>query len=270
MPTNFLTLRPRRLHPTLDAREFYEIRDQILTLTECLETLLKPIPVKAKKKSFELQFRAYILLPHRGSPPAFNSRTTGYTLTALRTNHFVGLKMQKILIIGCAGAGKTVLATELGALTNLPVIHLDAHYWKPGWIRPQKEDWIKAVADLVKPDRWIIDGNYGSSIPQRLSACDSVIFLAYSRWLCLFRVFRRSLSFWGRTRPDLNPGCAEKLPDREFLTWIWNYQTRSMPSILETLRSLEGEKEILILRSPAETRKFLNQVREMKDVGKEI
>lgn len=53
---------------------------------------------------------------------------------------------------------------------------------------------------------------------ERIAASDTVILLAPSRATCLFRVLKRSIRQWGRTRPDLHPGCREQLPDAEFLT----------------------------------------------------
>ena len=37
--------------------------------------------------------------------------------------------MQRVAIIGSCGAGKSTLAKSLGEKLDLPVIHLDAHYW---------------------------------------------------------------------------------------------------------------------------------------------
>gem|GEM_PF-6797859 len=42
-------------------------------------------------------------------------------------------KMQKVAIIGSYGAGKSISARSLGNKLDLPVIHLDAYYWQPGW-----------------------------------------------------------------------------------------------------------------------------------------
>ncbi len=169
--------------------------------------------------------------------------------------------MRKVLVIGSAGSGKTVLAIKLGAVTGLPVIHLDALHWKPGWIGMPHDAWGRIVAEAVQRDCWIMDGNYGGTMNERLEACDTVVFLAFPRLLCVYRVFKRYVMYRGKTRPDLHPGCPEMLPDREFLSWIWTYPKERMPKILQRLKSYEGAKEVVILRSPRAVEDFLSDIR---------
>ena len=169
--------------------------------------------------------------------------------------------MRKVLVIGSGGAGKTILAKKLGKLLDIPVLHLDSLYWKPGWTETPKEAWRQIISELVQKESWIMDGNYGGTLAERLKACDTVVYLVFSRLLCLYRVFKRALTNRGKARPDLNPGCIEQLPDKVFISWIWNYPKSRTPKILETLRSLKGQKKIFILRSPSEVRTFLGTMK---------
>ena len=165
--------------------------------------------------------------------------------------------IQKILIIGSGGAGKSTLAIEIGHILSLPVIHLDALNWQPGWVAMPKEEWHKVVEDLVQQECWIMDGNYAGTMELRLQACDMVIFLIFSKWICLYRMFKRVIRYYGQTRPDLGPGCPEQLPDWSFIRWIWTYPKLRMPKVLEMLRAYEDQKTVVFLRSPAETQRFL-------------
>lgn len=167
--------------------------------------------------------------------------------------------MQRVLIIGSAGAGKSTLARKLGEVTALPVVHLDAQFWQPGWKETPREIWTERVAELVRGERWIMDGNYGGTMVERMHAADTVVLLALSRWLCLYRVLSRSIRSYGVARPDLNPGCPEQLPDLQFLRWIWSYPREKLPRILEMLRKEEGRKTIVVLRSRTEVREYLAQ-----------
>lgn len=169
--------------------------------------------------------------------------------------------MKRILIIGSAGAGKSTLARRLHRVLGLPVIHLDTHYWRPGWVETPKEEWKDRVETLISQDEWIMDGNYGGTLDARLEACDAVFYLNFSRYLCLYRVFKRSLSTWGRTRSDMNPGCREQLPDREFLKWIWTYPSRRRPAVLAKLSEAESEgKRVFVTSSPKELERVMRKL----------
>jgi adenylate kinase family enzyme len=168
--------------------------------------------------------------------------------------------MRRVLIIGSAGAGKSTLAATLATKLRLPLIHLDAHFWQPGWRETPRDVWRQRVASLLEGDAWVMDGNYGGTLAERVEAADTIILLAFPRALCLYRVLRRVIRHHGRARPDLNPGCPEQWPSWEFLRWIWNYPKRSLPRVLEILRGHEAGKRVIVLRSPAQVRRFLQIV----------
>jgi len=68
--------------------------------------------------------------------------------------------MQKIIVIGSPGSGKSTFALKLGKQLNLPVMHLDANFWNPGWVKTPEDKWRELVSKLVSGDKWIIEGNY--------------------------------------------------------------------------------------------------------------
>lgn len=163
-------------------------------------------------------------------------------------------------MIGSGGAGKSTFSRRLGELLGVEVIHLDMLYWHSGWVETPKDVWAEKVAELVRRDSWIMDGNYSGTFDLRLKACDTVIFLDMPRLLCLWRVLKRLLIYRGRSRPDMAGGCREKL-SREFLLWVWNYPRRTRPKIMARMRENSGGKTFVCLRSPAEARRYLNAVR---------
>jgi adenylate kinase family enzyme len=167
------------------------------------------------------------------------------------------MRMQRVLVIGAGGAGKSTFAARLGRRTGLPVIHLDREYWLPGWIEPAPEAWAATITRLTAGERWILDGNFGGSLDRRLAACDTVVFLDIARLACVWRVLRRRLRYRGSARPDMTPGCNEKLP-LEFLWWIWTYSTRRRPAILQRLQRLRADQVAVVLRSDAEADRFLD------------
>jgi adenylate kinase family enzyme len=166
--------------------------------------------------------------------------------------------MRRILIIGSGGAGKSTVATQLGARLGLPVIHLDAHYWHPGWVATPGDEWRDHVTELVARDAWIMDGNYGGTMAQRLAACDTVVFLDLPRLVCLWRIVRRAIRYAGRSRPDMTPGCAERLT-WAFAWWVLSYPSTRRPGVLRRLAELPRTTRVWRLRSSREVEAFLNR-----------
>jgi adenylate kinase family enzyme len=158
-------------------------------------------------------------------------------------------KNQRILIIGSAGAGKSTLSRKLGELWNLPVVHLDALFWQPGWKPIPRPEFINQVKAEMTKSKWLIDGNYDSTLEMRAEYADLIIFLDFSRSLCLYRACKRAWTYRGTTRPDMGKDCLEKM-DWEFMRWIWRFPKDAKPEIVETL--LKTPAKVITLKSPKE------------------
>lgn len=168
--------------------------------------------------------------------------------------------MQRVMIIGSGGAGKSTLARQIGVALDLPVVHLDRLFWRPGWVETPREEWAAVQRDLVAGERWVLDGNYGGTLEIRLQAADTVIFLDLPRSRCVWGAVRRYLRYRGRSREDLGADCPEKL-DWQFLRWIWTYPTTRRPGILARLAALPPEVQVVRLRSRRAVRRFVAGLR---------
>lgn len=171
--------------------------------------------------------------------------------------------MQRIMVIGVsAGAGKSTFARRLGEVANLPVHHLDAYFWKPGWIEVDKKEFQLKQQELADGARWIIEGNYNSTAAIRLEACDTLIQLQLPLWRCVWRVFKRRIQYRKQARPDMAPGCPEKI-DREFLKFIvttYHSRQKSQQHLIEEFSKTSPEKQVHVLRTQKEIEAFLAQV----------
>lgn len=173
--------------------------------------------------------------------------------------------MQRIAIIGSSGAGKSTLARELGAILGLEVVHLDVHYWQPGWVPTPEAEWDRINRELVQKEQWIIDGNYSRTMEVRMAAADTIIYLDLPRWLCVWRVLKRTLL--RLPRPDLATGCQERLgiDTLRFLKWIWDYPQRSRSRTLQRLQKYATGRETVILHNTAEVKRFLTCLRRQNE-----
>ena len=164
--------------------------------------------------------------------------------------------MRRVLVVGSGGAGKTTFANELGDRTGLPVIHLDQHFWQPGWVETPRDTWRAKQASMVAADAWILDGNYSGTIDVRLARADTVVLLDLGRVRCVFRVVKRTMCNRGREVTAV--GCPDRF-DRDFTKWVWSYPRRSRPRILDAVRRAGDHMTFVRLRTPREVRAFLEQ-----------
>lgn len=163
--------------------------------------------------------------------------------------------MQRVLIVGPCGAGKSTLASELGPKLGLPVFHMDKLNWKPGWIKSSKDEIREKLAAITATDRWLIDGTYGGTLAPRLGRADTVLYLDYPIRLCVARLLKRIWTYRGRARPDMTEDCPERL-DLGFLLYLlqWNSGPR-----LRLEAALKGhEQKVTRFHDPIQLKRWLD------------
>jgi adenylate kinase family enzyme len=164
--------------------------------------------------------------------------------------------VNRVAIVGSGGSGKSTFAAALGAATGLPVVHLDRHFWHPGWVETPRDEWRERQRDLFAGERWIADGNYGGTFHERFARADTVIVIARNRLACLASAFWRTAKNHGKAvQAD---GCPERF-HRDFLRWIWNYPRDSRPR-LDTALAEHPHLTIIELTTRRGMREFLSQL----------
>lgn len=166
--------------------------------------------------------------------------------------------MCRIMIFGFSGSGKSTLAKILGEKFGIKPVHLDSIHWLPGWEEMPKDKMRNKVGEIIKKDKWIIEGNYFYSCgEERMKRADMVIFLDFNRFLCLYRVIKRYFTYKGKTRPDMGKGCDEKI-DFEFIKWVLIDGRKNRAKYYKLLGDINiAEKRVYVIKSPGEMKKFL-------------
>ncbi|MDQ5821726.1 MAG: hypothetical protein M3540_09810 [Actinomycetota bacterium] len=134
---------------------------------------------------------------------------------------------------------------------------LDVLFWRAGWVEPDRAEWEALNRELVQAERWILDGNYGSTMEIRLAAADTVVFLDPPPLLCIWRVVRRRRA---GPRPDLPPYLDERVGARDFLAFLaytWRYRRTRRPGVEERIARHRGGKKVHVLRSRRDVDRFL-------------
>lgn len=162
--------------------------------------------------------------------------------------------MNKVIVIGCPGSGKSTFARKLAERTGLPLYYLDMLYWNADKTTVPKELFRARLAEILKGDEWIIDGNYISTMEARMEACDTVFFLDYPTELCLASVEARMR----KPRPDMP--WIETEWDEEFREYIKAFEKENRPKIFELLEK-HKEKALYLFHSRKEAEEFLNSMK---------
>ena len=160
--------------------------------------------------------------------------------------------MNKVIIIGCPGSGKTTFSLKLNKITGLPLYHLDAIWHKPDKTHIPREEFDKRAAEIFNTPEWIIDGNYNRAIEMRLQQCDTVFLFDLPTEVCLQGATERL----GKGRYDLP--WIEKELDPEFEGFIKDFPKTSLPEIYELIEKYKSEKQVIVFKSREESDEYIN------------
>lgn len=145
--------------------------------------------------------------------------------------------MERVVILGRGGAGKSVAARRLGDITGLIVIELDALFWCPEFGAPTPHEWTRIQDELLQAQsRWILDGDLGpyDQLEPRLRRADTVLVLDFGLARCIVRALRRSREA------------------REFWRWTFAWRRRSRPAVMNAIANFAPSADLRVVRSPRE------------------
>lgn len=161
--------------------------------------------------------------------------------------------MKRAIVVGCPGAGKSTFARKLRDASGLPLYYLDLLWHKPDRTNVTRAEFDARLEDLLRRDRWIIDGNYIRTLETRLAVCDTVFLLDVPLAVCLAGAAGRV----GKRREDLP--WVETEFDGAFRQWIADFPRDQLPKIYRLLEKYRGGREVFIFHSREEADAFLRR-----------
>lgn len=164
--------------------------------------------------------------------------------------------MEKVLVIGCPGGGKSTFSRALNKITGIPLFYLDMIWHKPDKTTCSREVFDQRLGEILRGERWIIDGNYARTLPLRLADCDTVFWLDYPLETCIEGIRARK----GKPRVDMP--WIEMEEDEEFMEFVRNFPLSGRREIQRLLKEYP-EKDIVVFYSREEAEAFL--ARQEKD-----
>ena len=163
--------------------------------------------------------------------------------------------MNKIIVIGSPGSGKSTFSKKLKEILNIPLYHLDMIWHKEDKTTISKEEFDNKLNEIFKEDKWIIDGKYNRTLELRIKEAEVIYLLDIDVLECLDNAENRV----GKLRTDM-PWKEEEL-NEEFKRFIIDFPLTSLPRIYELLDKYKDNKKIIILKSRKEIDDYIRSLK---------
>ena len=167
--------------------------------------------------------------------------------------------MNRVLIIGSPGTGKSTFAKRLAHKTGLPLMHIDYYYHDPTKdYYTNKQAWRAFVMKMAAREKWIIDGNYGNTMGERMTLADTIFYFDMPRRTALWGVIKRRLNGWRTTRDDMPAGWKERA-GWKFLRYVWTFKS-TYQAATERLLDQNNDKDIVVFKSHKDVENYLKML----------
>jgi adenylate kinase family enzyme len=165
--------------------------------------------------------------------------------------------MERVVVVGCGGSGKTYLSNLLARVLDLPLTHLDAVYYDSDWQPLAADVFAARQRSLVASSRWLIEGNYAGSLSIRLARADTVIFLDLPALVCLIGILQRRWQYRGGQHEGV--GVYDRIT-WGFIRYVWRYRANMRPKVRRLMAEHGTAARTITLTSRRQADRFLKEV----------
>lgn len=166
--------------------------------------------------------------------------------------------MNKIIVLGNSGAGKSSFTALLAKKMNIEHLHLDKIVYKYSWDNPRFDDMKEEVDKLILKDSWIMDGNFLNNCKSRFEQCDTIFFLDINRFVCLYSVLKRNKKYKGKKRESRSDLCDEKIT-KSYLKWVFIDFYKTSRKIIKNMIK-DSDKNVIIFKNRRQINKYLKEM----------
>ena len=173
--------------------------------------------------------------------------------------------MNRIVVVGNSGSGKSTVSREIGARLGLPVLEMDSVYHLENW-QPRANDEFRAIiSDFISKDGWVVDGNYTNmDVDEFLwPRADTIVWLDVGRSTATWRVLRRSVrravtreELWAENREQLR-SLRKRDPEENVVLWAWTKHSHRRSEYEEAIGEGWSHANVHRLRRGREVEDFL-------------
>ena len=164
-------------------------------------------------------------------------------------------------MFGNAGGGKSTLARRLAAITGLPLMVVDMMRFRPGGAAVPHEEYVRAHAQLMSGDRWIIDGFESMTLAwERFAAADTLVHVDLplpTHFLGVTTRLLKGLFVGPEGWPEGSPVLSSSLDSYRVL---WPCHRTLTPKYRAYVAEVAREKRVYRLRSSRDIQQFLKSI----------
>jgi adenylate kinase family enzyme len=170
--------------------------------------------------------------------------------------------MKRVAVFGNAGGGKSRLARRLAELTGLPLCVVDMMQYRAGGARVPQEEFLKAHADLLRRDKWIIDGFGNVEIAwERFAVADTLIYIDLSLITHHLWVTKRLIKGLFADPPGWPKNSPLWSSSLQSYRVLWLCHRHLTPKYRQLIAEGAAAKRVHHLRSRAQLNAFLESVK---------
>ena len=167
---------------------------------------------------------------------------------------------ERIVILGNAGGGKSLIAEGLARHFRIPWHQLYSLQWEAGWVRTSELEFRKRHDQLVEGDSSIMDGVASwESIEHRVARADTLVFIDLPLWRHYWWATKRQFMCLFRPRPNFDPACPMLLLTGQLIRMMWWVHAQLRPHLIELVEQGQRDKCIYVLKTPSDVNQFYQE-----------